>query len=126
MLTKDYAEHYCIQSGGTLYVPRTQPKRGEFQQLYQTLGLSFGEAEIHLGLTQNGFYMDRGVKIPLLKEDLGLEVPFWIRKYSRGLFQRSRRENYLVNVLLRGSKMFLVQKRQIAYGVCVSLPAGFC
>jgi hypothetical protein len=80
---------------------------------------------IHLGLTQNGFYIERGVKLPLLKEDLGLEVPFWIRKYSRGLFQRSMREDSMVNVLLRGSKMFLVQRRQTAYGVCVSLSEVF-
>jgi len=125
MISKDYAEHFCIKSGGTLYVPRSQPNRGEFQQLYQTLGLPFGEAGIHLGLTQNGIVTERGVKIPVLVDDLGLETPFWIKKYSRSLFQRSEKDSSLVNVILRGSRMFLVQRRAISYGVCISLPEGF-
>lgn len=63
--------------------------------------------------------------MPVLKDDLGLEVPQWINRFSRQLFSRSYKYEYLPYVVLKGGKMFLISRNTNAYAVCVSLPEGF-
>ena len=123
-LPKSHAEYYCQRNSGVLYVPRAQPKQGEFKRLYQTLGLSFDQ-RVHLGLTQIGFTNFDGIRVPVLKDDLGLKVPQWINRFSRQLFSRSYKYEYLPYVVLKGGKMFLISRNTNAYAVCVSLPEGF-
>ena len=111
-----------MKQSGSLYVPRIQPKRGEFKRLYQTLEVSFDQG-IHLGLTKTGLKDSEGVQVPVLKDDLGLEVPKWINRVSKQLFSKNSPSNG-PNVVLKSGKMYLIDKTTYAYAVCASSSQG--
>lgn len=122
-LPKSVAEQICNSIGSSLYVPITAPKPGELKRFYQTLGLSYNDP-VHLGLTQIGFKDIHGTRVPVLKDDLGFEVPQWIVRFSRQLFSRSDKNENLPNVVLKTGKMFLIPRNTKAYAICVSIPEG--